>query len=351
MPNYGTISMADLLATTSGQVAQMDDTQIWALFKPEADAHNGMMRELISEFATPVTDQLVGVGGITQMEMEDSNEFMTPEAQKPISGQNLGLPLRERAIGIQWTKLARRRMTGAHLVASFQSVLSADRRKVIKDAKIAFYTATNYTFVDVRHPNRASLPVKALANADGMAIPIGPNGEIFVAGTHNHYMGTAAFVAADLSALILNAAEHYNGGEIRVVINQAQEAAVRAFTGFEEVKDIRIVPSTTDSYMKGSLSWANRYDRMIGLYDGAEIWVKYWAIPSYLIAYNRNAPKVLGYRTAEGNSGDLELMMEDETHPFQARTWAREYGLGTINRVGMAILYIGNATYVTPTVT
>jgi hypothetical protein len=225
------------------------------------------------------------------------------------------------------------------------------------EIKRAIFTPTNYTFNDVLVDN-VQLAVKALANADGASIPLGPNGETFNGGTHTHYLYTAAasLAAADVSGLVSTVREHTNTGTIQVWINAAQETAMRGLTGF--VGHIfawqRPGGGATTATTDQSLQVSNPNDRSIGYFGEAEVFVKPWIPAGYLAAVNVGAAEApLLMRTRDGQ-GDLALVYEDDNHPLRARAYEREFGMAVWNRVGVAALFVdagSGGSYVSPSLT
>lgn len=350
---YGTLSISDLLAMTTQSIVQVPgyEEQIWRTFDDSIAAHNRIMNELMGEFVERSTARMMGTGGTAQTRMDDIDEFGSPHVQKVTVGENYGFPLRLTGTALGWTRTFLERKSVAWMAKQMLAAQDADRVRITRDIKRAFYSPTNYAFVDVRVEDRATLNVKALANADGMSVPLGPNGETFPANTHTHYFGTAAFANTDLDAGITLVAEHSLNPEIQIVIARANENAVRGFAGFQAYVDARIVQSQTAMYARGDLNLFNVNDRDIGIYNGAVVGVRPWAVPNYVFFYNRRSPKILVMREFSQGSGDFRMSYEDENHPLYARGFEREFGLAPKERWSAAILYTGGASYVAPTIT
>lgn len=356
MPNYGTLTISDLLGTTTGTIAQFGpdaEARIWAAFEGSLEAHNRQMVEMVSTFCDTTTERIFGLGGLTTGDFEEMDELETPRPQKFAPGENLGVPMRNYVFGQQWTDLYLMEATPAELAGQVLGVQDADRRNIINEVNRAIYLSSNYTSVDIRKKDQASLPVKRLANADSMSIPVGPNGETFTASSHTHYIArVSTFASTDLDALITTVAEHYRG-MVKVAINAAQEAAVRAFTGFTATVDARIIQATTGAYVGAPpLALDNRGDRFIGVYNGAEIWVKPWTIANYLLAWNTGSPKVCMFRTrtgADNPAAGLRPVYQQRGYPLTMRGWAREFGVAVLSRVGAAVLYVGGTSFTDPT--
>jgi hypothetical protein len=348
---FGTLSVADLLAAGSTvSVVDFGLDRAFAAIDNSLAAHNRIMNELTADLVDRTTDRLRRYGGLDQMTMEQLDEYGTPRVQKVGAGATVGFPLKLFGIAYQWTRKWFQNHTPAELAAQATAAMEADTRVIVRDIKRAIFTATNSTFDD-HLVDSVDLPVKALLNADSAPIPVGPNGETFTAASHTHYLGTGSFAAADLTSLIEHVAEHYGTGEIVVYINRAQETAIRGFTGFYEYLDARLVGATDATRVVGrSLNMTQYYNRAIGLFAGAEIIVKPWVPASYLFAFNRAAPKPLAMRTRPG-AGGFEVSYDGEVHPLTARGFEREFGVSVWTRPNGAVLYTGNATYASPTIT
>jgi hypothetical protein len=351
MATFGTIALADLLASTNQSVIELGEDRVFQQIEAARDAQNAILRDMVP-FAETSSDRRRRYGASDDMTMDLVDEFGRADAQKAAAAANVEFPLHIRQRSVQWTRDAFRRTTGAELAAQFIALQQADVRAVIYDFKTAIFTPTNRTVLD-RHVDGVSLAVKALVNADSAPIPLGPNGETFDAATHTHYVGTASFVAADLTALVTLVLEHHNIGRPMVYINAAQEAAVRAFSGFTAYVDARIVQpgGSTTAVGNRALDMNNPQNRAIGIFGAAEVWVKPWMPANYVFAWVDGAPAPLVRRVDPVTGGDLEMVVENEMFPLRARTFERRYGFGAWNRTNGAVLRTNNATYAAPTLT
>jgi hypothetical protein len=280
MPSYGTLMLSDLLAQTSGTVAQIGEANVWDAFQRSLAAHNRQMTEMVATFCDFTTERLIGTGGISSGDFEELDELETPRPQKVVPGENLGIPMRATTgTASQWTELYLEEATPADLAGQFVSVMDADKRNIINQINRAIYLSSNYTSIDIRKKDQASLPIKRLANADGFSIPVGPNGETFTAASHTHYIArVGTFASTDLDNLITTTGEHYPG-MVRVLDQPgpgdrrsgASRASRRPWTSASSSRPPSYVATP-------GLDLTNRGDRMIGIYNGAEIWIKPWAI-------------------------------------------------------------------------
>jgi hypothetical protein len=241
--------------------------------------------------------------------------------------------------------------TTAELAAQFTAATDAHRKRIVREIKKALFIPTNNTAYVDRLIDNITLALRALVNADGQPIPMGPNGESWDPATHTHYLGTAALVAANITNLLETVREHYATGSQYLYINRAQEAAVRAMTSnFTAYIDARLTPGSGITTAGGSLDQANLYNRAIGLFDGAEVWVKPWTPAAYMVTWLDTVPPLV-MRERQTGSGALVIAAEDEAYPLRARTLEAEFGIGVWNRTAAAVLKTDNATYSPPVIT
>lgn len=356
---YGTLSVLDALASSQQSVIEIGENAIYAQVAAALAAHNAVVDELMAAFVAPTMDVRRGYGGTASMQMDEIDEFGRPDAQKIVAGALLDFPLRKYGISVQWTKDALEVITGQEFAAQLTAAQDADLTTFQREIKRALFRSANYTTVD-RLVNNATLSVKRLLNADGTAIPLGPNGESFNGATHTHYLYTAgvALAAADITALVETVIEHHPAGTPRIWINRAQETAIRGITGFTPYLDARIVAGggTTGVVATQSLSSMDLNNREIGLFSAggisAVVTVKPWIPSGYLLAWVDGAPEPLVRRMRRADRAALRIVAEEETHPLRARTLEREHGFGVWNRTNGAVLFVdagAAGAYVDPT--
>ena len=360
MPAYGTNTTLDALRATQQTVVDIGLDRTFEIVRQVFAIHNDLLTDQRQRFMTDTTDRMRRGGGSASMALMELDEFGTPDAQKITAGANIGFPLRRYGGALQWTGLALKRMTGEEIAIQVAGIMDADTINLTNAMKAAIYRPSNYSFDDrfVDHLNSAwTLPVKALANADSFPIPPGPNGEVFTESTHTHYLvaaTTSTFAAVDLDALIATVREHYGTGTGYVYINQADAATVSGFTKFRAVVDTRIIQPNSATYVNpavAGLDTVNTNNRLIGIYDGVEIWVKPWAIASYPVAHwagpGIDKPLVYRYDPVLGG-GRMTLTYEGEVHDLKADVYERFFGIAVWNRLCLAVLDVGHGTYTSP---
>jgi hypothetical protein len=348
---YGTLSVADLLKTVrvGASVWEVGEDRTFAAISAYLAAHNEILRNQLMGFVEVTTDRIAGTGGNGTMAMQELDEFGRADAQKITAGAILGFPLNLYGIALQWTRKWMENHTLEEMVAQVEATAVADNLNIQKQIKKALFFAGNVTFVDHLVDNM-SIPVKRLVNADSMEMPTGPNGETFTASSHTHYIARVSTLAAsDVSAVITHVAEHYNSGQIQLFINQAQEAAIRGFTSnFTPYIDARIITGSGVTVANGTLDQSNIYNRAIGVFDQAEVWVKPWVPANYMFAWVLGQRPPLAWRERRPGSSAFGLDYEDEQYPLRAKQMGREFGIAVRNRTNGAVLYVGATTYANP---
>jgi len=348
---FGTLQISDLQKSNNQTVAQLGESLVFEAINAALVAARFLLRQKYDSFVTPTTDRLRRYGGPDAMVMQKMDEFGRVDAQKMFTGSNVGFPIDRVGVGLQWTTDFLEEAMASELAEQFVGAQTADVKELDLQIRTALFSPVNYTFTD-RLTDNVTLPVKALLNADSSTtgIPLGPNGEVFNGATHTHYLGTAAFATADVAALILTVTQHFGGGQVKLAINQADEASIRAMTpNFQPFVDSRIHQPLTATYATGDLDTFNFNNRDIGVFNAARVIVRPWVPATYMCVYMDNAEqKPLVLREKREGSFGLTLAAEYALYPLHARALRNTYGIGVFNRHSAAVLDTTHATYTLP---
>lgn len=358
---FGTLSILDQLALIKNQTAvEYGEERLAQDFQRFLAVQNARVQELTSLLVEDTTERLSSYGTGARIEMNKADEFARSDAQKVFpTTTDIGWPLDLFQASIQWTRKFLQVAPVSELAIQMQAVEEADMRNVRKEIQRALFTPTNRLTYKDRLVDNATLPVRALLNADSAPIPEDEFGNTFDASTHTHYSGTGSLAAADITSLVNNVAEHGVSGtsNLKIYINRAQEATIRGFTNnFDPYAPTLIDPgpgSTADVIVGNPrVQPFSIYNRPIGIWDGVtEIWVKPWIFANYILVVDEDPTRrVLRRRTRPQVGGNLELVVEDERYPLRARTVEREFGISVWNRDRAAVLYTANSTYAAPTI-
>ena len=350
MSYTGTHTLEDLKQIKDRTIVQFGLADIQNIVRADLASLNGVLRDMMAPYATQTTmrEMADGTGNILQGVMEKADEFSRVRTQKDGRPGKIGLPMDKYQYAVGFTADFLDQAPVAELATR---VLGAQRAYInanLKGLKAALFLPTNSTFSDYLVDDM-DLGVKALYNADGTVPPLGPNAETFD-GTHSHYLGSATLTTTALDALIVTVAEHNSNADVILHINVAQEATVRALTGFIPAVDPRISLGANAAVAVTPLALGNRGNRLIGYYNGAAVWIKPWVPASYVAGIDVNAPsKALAMREpVEAGKQGLRQVATNIAYPLQADYWEARFGYGVYSRGAAAVLYIGNATYTAP---
>lgn len=352
---YGQLTILDTIAASNAAtVLEFGEENLAGYLQQLLDAWTALLADIVSPLVGYPTQRETTYGtNVTAGDMVDLDEFGLADAQKvPFAQASVGFPISNTGYTLQWTRAFLARTSPTEMANQVLGMMEADERKVYSRIRRALLKSTNNTGYRDRLFDNRNYTIKALVNADGDAIPPQPDtNNSFNPATHNHYLATAAFIEANFVALIETVREHgLFGGALRVNINAAQEATVRAFADFRAYVDARLVHTTTVTRAEGTVDVVNLEERAIGFYGPAEVWVKPWVPPSYVICYREGGSgnPVLGWRRPDGDFADranLTLVADLDRHPLHARAWEHMYGIAPWNRVRAAVLYTASGTY------
>lgn len=243
-------------------------------------------------------------------------------------------------------------VSAAELAAQLDAFAAADLRRFQNLLKTVLFNNTNTSNYFDRLQSKRTYTLRALLNADGQSIPPGPSGTSFDGSTHTHYLANATLTEAAVQGLIDTVVEHGVDGQVVVYINKADEATVRGFTGFAPYLDARVTVTGASQVGSQSLDVNNPDNRAIGVFGGAEVWVKPWVPADYQVALDLGSTfKPLGIRTRTGSltgSGAFRIIADHEHYPLRAQNLGREYGVSVYGRWKAAVLYSDNAAYAPP---
>ena len=355
MLQTGTYSIRDLLSFNQSPVAQYDPQAIANALAEDNASHNRNVQAMLAAFAELTTERVGGVPVPGTGSMIRVNEDGAVPTRKTPTPDQQNYPLYKFQHGEGFTEDYLMRATPHDLAIRQQTAQRAHINSVRLELLRALLVPVNRQERD-RFRDGMLLNIKALRNGDGSVPYGGPNGEVFD-GTHTHYLAAPSLTEAALSELIGTVAEHTDNGNVQVWISRAQEAAVRGLSGFSAYLDSRVIPAAllaNTQYLVGNqgLDTSNPGNRAIGIYDGAEIFVKPYIPAGYVLALDVNATaKPLRMRQSDlAAQRGLRLAGGSMAHPLEARYWQDYFGFGAHNRDAAAVLHIGREDYVAPSI-
>ena len=348
----GTHDIGTLLAVSNQSVAAFGIDKVAAILAADLARFNAIVKgDLISSLVDVTTDRQRIYGVSNSGNMVEVDEYGRAPTQNQGTPPAAGFPLRLFAYALGWTEKFMQTKTPADVATMQNDAQMAYLRMLQRELKKSFYLSANYTFSDVL-VDKVPLAVKRLLNADSAAIPNGPNGEVFNAATHSHYLGASSLTAGGVTSLIQTVIEHGVIGPVVVAISVTDEVAFRALTGFIPAADPRITLSQNADQITPRAAIYETNNRLIGYFGAAEVWVKPWAIANYVVAYDSdgaNKPLVMRQRESTSLQG-LRIAANISIFPLTAQNMEAEFGFAVWNRHKMAVLYFANATYADPAI-
>lgn len=351
MGKYGTLNVLEDLAEDTQPVAGRED-EIARRFSEALDIHNRLFADMVGDLAMLTDQPELALGAADEAIIDELDEWGAADASKAANFGQVGFPLRIYGGTIQWTRTYFEMVSAAELAAQLDAFAAADLRRFQNLLKTVLFNNTNTASYFDRLQSKRTYTLRALLNADGQSIPPGPSGTSFDGSTHTHYLANATLTAAAVQDLIDTVVEHGVDGQVVVYINKADEATVRGFTGFAPYLDARVTVTGASQVGSQALDVNNPDNRAIGVFGGAEVWVKPWVPADYQVAIDLgSAFKPLGIRTRTGSlsgSGAFRIIADHEHYPLRAQNLGREYGVSVYGRWKAAVLYSDNAAYAPP---
>ena len=353
MATVGNYTIADLMAIKFQSLKAFGLNTISEVVQRELDLHNSLVNDMVGGLCEVTSDGQRIYGTSLDGTMTKVDEFGRAPTVKMDFGDTVGFPFERMQYAIGWTADWFEKKTPADLAVVVRNAEMAHKREIISAIKKALFFSANYAFRDYL-VDYVTVNVKRLVNADSAKIPNGPYGVAFDGASHTHYLGAASLDATALRGVINTVMEHGFGHDLKVAFNYADEAAIRAVTGFIPYLDARIVtPATTRDVPGEKLNISDVYDRPIGLFEGAEIMIKPWvpAFYAFASAYGENSkPLCFRQSNTDGLQG-LRIPATYEAFPIHAEYMQAEFGVGVWTRTNGACLKFNNATYSDPTIT
>lgn len=345
----GTYSVGDLLtdrAASSTNVLAFGVDNLIQPLQAELDAHNEQVRDgMLNDLSEPTTERVSTYGVAQDQQMQDADEYTAGPTQKAQAMGEVAYPLKKKQFPLGWTHDYFIRTTVADMVQHQINAQIAHVNAIRAEIMRAVFVPTNYTTRDKFVADKLSLTVRRLVNGDGQPIPARPTGDGFDSSTHTHYRATASTSGAGLktalTALIDTVVEHGHGSAVRLYINLGSESAVRELDGFYEYFERAVDPGANAARARGELDTSAIDDRAIGVFHGAQVWVKPWVPVDYYFTFDAGAAgKTLRMREPiQAALQGLRIAANLHTHPLHSEFMEAYFGFGVHTRTNGAVLY------------
>lgn len=338
----------------AGSAAEIGYERINEILQAELDYLNRQVSDALAGLSSDTTDKMRVYGTNGSLLPLEVDEFGRAPTKKEYRRGQVAFPLRLYKTAVGWTTKFLESASAAEIAERYIMVRTGHTWGIQRNLARALFLNTNETDYDVLDEGReVELIIRRLVNADGQPIPNSPAGVVFDPNTHTHYIARVGSLAAtDIDAVIATVTEHGHTRGLKLYINSADAAAIRALTaGFIALSDSGIVYNATDA-TRISADFSDLEDQLIGFWrhTGIEIWVKPWVPANYVLAFaSDTAESVLARRVPllETQRG-LRLMPAIPSYPLVADNFESMYGFGAWNRTAAAVLYIGATTWANP---
>lgn len=354
MGKFGTLSALEDLSVDNDPIGNRAE-QIAQRFADALAVYNALTAEMLGDLSDTTDQAQLAFPGSDEAIMQEVDEWGTADASKAATSGDVGFPLRLFSGVLQWNNTYLRRATPAMMATQLDALATADIKNIRRTLATVLFKPTNTVGYKDKRATKRQYDLKALLNADGQQIPPSPNGATFDGSTHTHYLANATLTAAYLQGLIDTVVEHGVDGNVKIYIARADEQTVRGLTGFSGYLDARITVVGAAQIGNAALDVANPDNRAIGVFGGAEVWVKPWIPANYQVVLQTNAAvKPLKVRTMTGDftaEGGLRLGANHTHEPLHAEFYGREFGIGVYGRHRAAAGRSNNASYAAPTIT
>lgn len=345
---YGFVGMEQLFAQ---RVSEAGIQTINEAIDASLAEWNRQVNELMATFVTPVTDIQLRYTAPGSHTLQPLDEWGIPKPVRKAGAYTIGFPLS--GGGTAW---GGNRVTAALMTVQEANDHTADAFRADHDWMRRHLIAVlidkgGFTFDD---PEKGDINVVGLADGDAQ-LYIRSTG---LATTDNHFFGQAADIgdAANPYITLRDALTHHpgNGGVIVCHIASNLVADTEALADFTEAEvdgDVQLGPGSTESRLANPGTQFLAFgDRVLG--KVSRVWVVEWsALPDdIIIAHATGADDVVGMR--QYPVAELQGLIREDHSPDGARfenRFIRYAGFGIRNRVGAAVMLIGNSTYSTPT--
>lgn len=346
----GTHDISSLLAARNQSVAAFGVDNVARVVANDLAAYSTIARDQLTLLADVTTDRQRIYGGSATGRMMEVDEYGRGPTQRPFVNSQVGFPLRKFQYPWGWTREWEEEKTVGDAVQATQQAQQGYFQRLSVELQRAMYLSANYTHTDHLVDNVA-FGVKRYVNADSAAIPNGPNGETFTASSHTHYLATATLTTTGADAAITTLVEHGHGSDVRFFINQANETAWRALTGFVPLQVPYVNINTAANQPNQRLDITRLNNRLIGYYGAAQVWTKPWAIANYaLLADVGDARKPLVVRERVPGSMALRMSAEIDTHPMRSQYLEAKFGIGVWTRTNGVVWQFNSASFSDPTI-
>lgn len=348
--NVGNYDISFLMAAKESNVKKIGVDLVAQILQDDLAVHNQIMADMLNDLCEISTDARRVIGASSSNDMVEVDEFGLASTQRVANPYSVFFPLHKYSFNTGWTADFMANAPASEVAQKQLDAEQAHRRKIQTLIKEAIFRKDNITNArDFMVDNVSLNPIVRFYNGDGNAIPNGAAGETFSATTHLHYISTGTATVTDVTSLINTVVEHGHGNQMILAINRADEATVKAYSGFTALQPAWLINpmyAAASGVPTMALDVGKVDNRMIGYLGAAEVWVKSWVPDNYYFAYDAgDSRKPLVARVKAGYGVGLNPNLVFGAHPLSTQNFELYIGFGAWTRGNGAVLYTGNDTW------
>lgn len=343
---YGFVNLQNLF---DQRVDEVEPEAISTAITTTLDEHNRQINAFNSLFCSDTTEHTQSYKSATAIRLQSLDEQGRSTPFHIAGKYSIAFPLKDAGAAIAQTYKSGVKMTVGELNDLVATMRTGDIRWNRDQILAALYANADWTFSDDAY---GDLTIKGLANGDSVTYQIKAGNDS--GATDNHYLAQADSIDdshnpfPNLANELLEHPE--NGGEVIALVPQGLMSSVAGLEGFMRASDPNIAYGSGTDRLIGSLD-APVPGVVKGYIDGENVWIVQWDnLPAnYIIAVATQGERPLKRRQEpepelqgfgpRGNRNDW---------PYFEQQWTRYAGYGAWNRVGAAVLRVGNASYAIP---
>lgn len=349
MANSVAYGFYDLQNVFNSRVTEVGVDVVNAAIQQTMDEHNRQVDALMNLFVMPTTKFKQRYLSAVAARLQPLDEIGRARPIQTAGYYEVAWPIQRAGTAWGATYEARIKMTVAEANNTLNTLINADARWVRDHILSALYANAAWTFSDPEHGN---LTIKGLANGDADTYQIQTGAD--APATDTHYWGQANAIdnSNDPFATIYSELTEHpeNNGEVIALIPSNLKTATEALSNFYPLADGNLRLGSGQTELVGGLG-VQLPGQLLG-YHSEKVWVAEWrSLPSnYIIALTTGGERPLAMRQEmEAQLQGFKQVAERADHPFWEAQYMRKAGFGAWNRVGAAVVRIGNGTYAVPT--
>lgn len=323
--------------------------------------HNNDVEAMKSVFvARQTTDFLIRYASPGTGRMQRVGPQGRAKAVQADGGWDVGFPLEEFAARIDTNRVAMAYMSMQAYDRQLKTIMKQDVNTVRDEVLKCYFNNTARPGTD--DTRRVTVTVQPLAlTSDSVKYPpiVGSTDDATAQG----YL-TSGYVSSAISdannpfpTMVKYLESHFGqptgGSNIVVFINIAEKTVVEALADFDRVANRFLTYGDNVTLVDPEKYPAGLPGRTLGECSNALIQQWDWIPAGYMLAVHLDAEQAIYERIDPpelGLGSGLQLIFQDQDHPFRTAQWSHRFGMGIANRLNGVVMQLTAGSYAIPTI-